>query len=70
MHWAYFDKAQEAHLTLCRNVADFDVLVDIAREIGLDVDRFKADLSAKKLSLLCTGTWIEPWSWAWKQRPP
>jgi len=30
MHWAYFDKAQEAHLTLCRNVADFDALVDIA----------------------------------------
>ncbi len=51
MHWAYFDKAQEAHLTLCRNVADFDVLVDIAREIGLDVDRFKADLFSEEVKL-------------------
>jgi len=51
MHWNYFDKAQEAHLTLCRNVADFDVLVDIARELGLDVDRFKMDLYSQEAQL-------------------
>jgi len=34
----YFDKVQEAHLTLCRNIADFDVLTDIARELSLDVE--------------------------------
>jgi len=44
MHWNYFDKVQEAHLTLCRNIADFDVLTDIARELSLDVEKFSADL--------------------------
>lgn len=52
MHWDYFDKAQEAHLTLCRNVADFDVLTDIAIELGLDVDRFRADLRGEQVKYL------------------
>ncbi|HAR39810.1 MAG TPA: dithiol-disulfide isomerase [Coprothermobacter sp.] len=52
MHWDYFDKVQEAHLTLCRNIADFDVLADIARELGLDVEKFSADLRGEQVKYL------------------
>jgi len=52
MHWDFFDKAQEAHLTLCRNIADFDVLTDIARELGLDVEKFSADLRGEQVKYL------------------
>lgn len=52
MHWDYFDKVQEAHLTLCRNIADFDVLTDIARELGLDVEKFSADLRDEQVKHL------------------
>ena len=52
MHWDYFDKAQEAHLTLCRNIADFDVLTDIARELSLDVEKFSADLRSEQVKYL------------------
>lgn len=52
MHWDYFDKAQEAHLTLCRNIADFDVLTDIARELSLDVEKFSADLRGEQVKYL------------------
>jgi predicted DsbA family dithiol-disulfide isomerase len=52
MHWDYFDKAQEAHLSLCRNIADFDVLTDIARELGLDVEKFSADLRGEQVKYL------------------
>ncbi|WP_107689654.1 DsbA family oxidoreductase [Coprothermobacter proteolyticus] len=52
MHWNYFDKVQEAHLTLCRNIADFDVLTDIARELSLDVEKFSADLRGEQVKYL------------------
>jgi len=52
MHWDYFDKVQEAHLTLCRNIADFDVLTDIARELSLDVEKFRADLRGEQVKFL------------------
>jgi len=52
MHWDYFDKVQEAHLTLCRNIADFDVLTDIARELSLDVEKFRADLRGEQVRYL------------------
>lgn len=52
MHWNYFDKVQEAHLTLCRNIADFDVLTDIARELSLDVEKFRADLRGEQVRYL------------------
>ncbi len=52
MHWDYFDKVQEAHLTLCRNIADFDVLTDIARELSLDVEKFSADLRGEQVKYL------------------
>jgi len=52
MHWDYFDNVQEAHLTLCRNIADFDVLTDIARELSLDVEKFRADLRGEQVKYL------------------
>jgi len=42
-HWDYFDLVQEAHLTDARNIADRDVLIDIAKKVGLNVDQFISD---------------------------
>jgi len=52
MHWDYFDKVQEEHLTLCRKIADLDVLTDIARELSLDVEKFRADLRGEQVKYL------------------
>jgi putative protein-disulfide isomerase len=35
-HWDLFDRIQLAHLAEARNIADREVLVDAARDIGLD----------------------------------
>lgn len=45
-HWDCFDRVQRAHLTECRNIADADVLLDVAHELGLDVARFAADMQS------------------------
>jgi len=45
-HWDYFDRIQKAHLTECRNIVETEVLLDCAREIGLDVKRFQRDLQS------------------------
>ena len=45
-HETYFDHAQEAHLIQCRNVADPDVLLDLAQDLALDLGRFEADLNS------------------------
>lgn len=42
-HWDYFDRVQSAHLTECRNIADSDVLVSCAWDVGLDFERFERD---------------------------
>ncbi|MDI3328538.1 MAG: DsbA family protein [Alicyclobacillaceae bacterium] len=47
-HWDYFDRLQRAHLTECRNIADPDVLLDCAGEIGLDVERFREDFRSER----------------------
>lgn len=44
-HWAFFDRVQKAHLTECRNIADYEVLADCAGELGLDVARWRADVA-------------------------
>jgi predicted DsbA family dithiol-disulfide isomerase len=44
-HWDMFDRVQRAHLTECRNIADWNVLRDCAREVGLDMDRFDRDVN-------------------------
>lgn len=38
-----FDRVQRAHLTECLNIAEEDVLVQCAAEVGLDVDRWRRD---------------------------
>ncbi len=47
-HWRYFDRVQEAHLVECRNIADEEVLLDLARELGFDRARFAADLRGER----------------------
>jgi len=45
-HESYFDLAQEAHLTHCRNVADRHVLLDLGHDLALDLGHFEADLDS------------------------
>jgi predicted DsbA family dithiol-disulfide isomerase len=45
-HETYFEHAQEAHLIQCRNVADREVLLDLAQDLALDLGRFEADLNS------------------------
>lgn len=40
----YFEHAQEAHLIQCRNVAEREVLMDLAQDLALDLGQFEADL--------------------------
>ncbi|ADG06428.1 DsbA family oxidoreductase [Kyrpidia tusciae] len=47
-HWDYFDRVQKAHLTECRNIADGEVLLDCAGEVGLDVERFEQDFQSDR----------------------
>ncbi len=42
-HWDMFDKLQTTHLTECHNIADKAVLERCADELGLDLERFRAD---------------------------
>ena len=42
----YFEHAQEAHLIQCRNVADREVLLDLAQDLALDLGRFERDLDS------------------------
>lgn len=47
-HEAFFDHAQEAHLIQCRNVADREVLLDLAHSVALDLGQFEADLDSSE----------------------
>ncbi len=49
-HWNYFDAIQKAHLTDCLNIADYSVLEQCARGIGLDAEKFKADFNSEKIA--------------------
>ncbi len=40
-HWDFFDRVQQAHLTECRNIADYEVLADCAQAVGLDENRWR-----------------------------
>lgn len=40
-HWRLFDALQDAHLSQARNVADTEVLVDVARSVGFDGATFR-----------------------------
>ncbi len=43
-HWAMIDEVQRVHLTECLDIADQDVLAGCAGRVGLDVDRWRADV--------------------------
>lgn len=44
-HWRLFDALQAAHLSQSRNVADPEVLVDVASAAGFDAQAFRRGLS-------------------------
>jgi len=46
-HARLYDRLQRAHLVEARNVADEQVLYDCAAEIGLDMERFRADFQSR-----------------------
>lgn len=50
-HWEYFDRAQDKFFLEGEDITDEKVLVSIAEEIGLDVNKFKEDLNAKRTKL-------------------
>lgn len=50
-HWRLFDGLQEAHLSRALNVADRDVLVEVARDAGFDPDRFRDRLEDRQTHL-------------------
>jgi predicted DsbA family dithiol-disulfide isomerase len=47
-HWDMFDAVQRAHLTDNRNIGDAAVILDIAREVGLDMPRFEQDFRSSE----------------------
>jgi len=47
-HWDMFDRIQKAHLTETLNIADCEVLLKCAADIGLDINRFKKDFKSEK----------------------
>ena len=51
-HWAMFDRVQQAHLTQCLNIADFEVLRRCAEEVGLDVARWEQDYHSPRVRQL------------------
>ena len=42
-YWDYFDAVTHAHMSENRNIADLDVLAELAVEVGLDKQRFLQD---------------------------
>jgi putative protein-disulfide isomerase len=43
-HWRMFDALQEAHLSQARNIADTEVLLDVASGAGFDLTTFREGL--------------------------
>jgi len=48
-HWDMFDRVQEAHAVEARNIADFEVLRECARDVGLDVPRWERDFRSPEV---------------------
>ncbi|PAB60515.1 dithiol-disulfide isomerase [Anaeromicrobium sediminis] len=46
-HWNYFDLVQRAHLTEARNIADEEVLYDVAVQVGLNKEKFIKDFNSE-----------------------
>jgi putative protein-disulfide isomerase len=52
-HWDVFDRIQKAHLTECRNIADFEVLISCVKDVGLDVEAWhKAYIDRKTFDMM------------------
>jgi putative protein-disulfide isomerase len=49
-HWDLFDRIQRAHLVECRNIADPEVLVACAREVGLEEGAFRRALEGPEVA--------------------
>lgn len=49
-HWDMFDRIQKAHLTEAKNIADLDILLDCAMDVGLDKDQFVKDYHSEKVT--------------------
>jgi predicted DsbA family dithiol-disulfide isomerase len=47
-HWDMFDRIQKAHLTETLNIADTEVLINCAKDVGLDIEHFKSDFHSGK----------------------
>ncbi len=47
-HWDFFDRVQLAHLSECRNIADYDVLADCARSVGLEEQAWRDAVQSDK----------------------
>ncbi|WP_246263859.1 DsbA family oxidoreductase [Metallosphaera tengchongensis] len=50
-HWEYFSLAQDKFFMEGENINDDSVLISIAKEVGLDVERFKRDFKSKEAKL-------------------
>ncbi len=48
-HWDMFDRVQQAHAVEARNIADFEVLRECARDVGLDVARWERDFHSPEV---------------------
>ncbi|RTR33196.1 DsbA family oxidoreductase [Shewanella atlantica] len=48
-YWDYFDAVQHAHMSENRNIADMDVLADIAADLGLDKNTFQQDYKSQEV---------------------
>jgi len=48
-HRDLFDRVQRAHAVEARNIADFEVLRDCAREVGLDLERWERDFRSPEV---------------------
>lgn len=43
LHWKFLDRVQYTHAAICRNIADRQVLFDLATELKLDMVQFEKD---------------------------
>ena len=50
-HWDFFDKAQDKFFLEGEDITQDEVLIEIAKEVGLDVEQFKKDFKSKKAKL-------------------
>ncbi len=47
-HWDMFDRIQKAHLTEILDISDSEVLLNCAKDVGLNIERFLSDLNSEE----------------------